>query len=190
MRIPTNFLQANLVFTGSIVPLGAEVTLGFRHSGFTGDPVDAAEAIYTAFTTPVSTWATADLNFDRVRVKYGPNATGPSAEFAASSTGGQSGDAVSPQCSILVRKSTATGGRQGRGRSYLPGMPESKVGGGGALDGTFRSDVQDDLDTAIAELDLLGLNFVLLHGDLDAPTDITAWSVDLRIATQRRRNRR
>lgn len=191
--IPVGFAQSNLVFGGLSAPQGAEITMGHSLSAFTGDPTDAATAIRSAFVTEVMPALSNNLVLQTVRVKFGPEATGPSGEVPGSSGGGDGSDGASPAVSYLVRKLTAFGGRAGTGRMYVPGVVEDGVHVSGDLDIAKRTELQTAFSSYLLALGAAELDPVLLHGvgsPLVTPTTITALTVDAFVATQRRRQRR
>ena len=190
--IPTGFIQANLKFTGNSSPLGAEVTCGFDATGFVGDVADMAQEIGDQWTASIRTVMPGTVILGSVLVKAGPNETGPSAEVPINSVGSGGGASASPNVAILVSKNTAFGGRAGRGRFYHPGPQESEVDPNGALSGAFVAGMQTEVNDFFGALTTAGLEPVLLHGvgsPLTTPTPITSFTVDGRVATQRRRLR-
>jgi len=94
-------------------------------------------------------------------------------------------------CSFLVHKVTATAGRTGKGRMYLPAyvLGEGSIGVNGEITASF-STLQGRLD---AFYDFLttgeSLEPKLFHSTAVPSTDITSFAMDPRIATQRRRMR-
>lgn len=100
---------------------------------------------------------------------------------------------ASPQnAAILCRKLTAAGGRRGRGRFYVPGIPRDKVNEIGTIDGThlsnFNSALDDIFSTLIAHAVVDAL--VLFHESAPhTPTAITDLVAVSPLATQRRRLR-
>lgn len=189
MVIPSGFGQATLVWSGSAVPLGAVSTHGFEHSGG-GDPSTVAGVIASVWDTTWMANVSSAINLDRVEVKFGPDATGPSGDATSGTAGGGTGLAVTPQVAWLVRKNTGLGGRKGRGRMYLPGLEEGNVNSGGNIDATVLSNAQTDLDTILSGLATLNLPMHLLHGDATPPTEVTSLVAQAQVGTQRRRNRR
>lgn len=193
MEIPDGFAQANLKFGGPAAPEGAEITIGLDLALTSATPVEVAEAVAAAWDASVAHQQSSSLNFDSVYVKFGPGNTGPSGE--ASGTGGlyASASAVPPQVSVIVNKGTALGGRSGRGRMFVPGIPEGSVTPAGLIDGGVQSDWNTDLiefATALAGDDL---SLVLLHGPdspVTVPTPITSLIVSAKVGTQRDRLRR
>lgn len=104
-------------------------------------------------------------------------------------------DPALPQnCAFLVKKRTAFGGRQNRGRMYIPGCPQESVDASGVLTAGKVASIAGKLNTWLdainghAHVDTA----VVLHGPgtfSPTPTPITSLTVDARIATQRRRLR-
>jgi len=120
----------------------------------------------------------------------------------APSQGTRSGDQVPPNWALIIRKRTAFGGRQFRGRMYFPGITQD-----GDVDETGRiSQGRQTALQAIADTWLDDLNngtggltspqkMVLLHNPpqsgttAPSPTDVTSLQVQLLGGTQRRRMR-
>lgn len=194
MRIPASYAQINFMFSGLALPTGAQCTLGIDVSEFGGTPADAGAIIATE-------WG--DANFDNLQivtvalasvlVKFGPNNVGPAAETAVNDSGAESAQGLPPMVAALVQKNTESGGRQGRGRLYFPGIPENQVDEAGVLSSTWVTDLGaawNAFGTAMSSADMPP---VLLHaGPLSEPEPfpITSFAVSTQIATQRRRNRR
>ena len=120
-------------------------------------------------------------------------ATGPiSGTDTRSALAGANGGATSlPNAAYLVRKTTDTGGRAGRGRMYVPGIEESDINGVGVFEGgiiatatTVFGDMINDFSTNDVPLRLLHNNPAI------APSVITGMAFQLKAATQRRRLRR
>lgn len=94
-------------------------------------------------------------------------------------------------CALLIKKGTALGGRQGRGRMYLPAgyLQEGLVDDNGTIDSSFRGDLQTAATAFRSDVAGAAGNMDLLHSGSLAPTVVTSLTVDTRIATQRRRLR-
>lgn len=110
----------------------------------------------------------------------------------SSEAGTSTGDPLPNNSALLVKKLTGLGGRKNRGRNYYPDVLVSAVDGSGVIDVSSRDSYQTAWDTFIAELNgVPGLESPhLLHSDeADNPTLITAFVVQSKIATQRRRMR-
>lgn len=194
MLIPTGYAQCNIRFGGTGAPNGAEVALGLYVQEHGGSPGDVAADVRDVLVesgimgSVPSTW-----NTRNILVKFGPSATGPSAELAVVIVGGSAGLAAPPQNSLLVRKTTLLGGRSGRGRIYWPGVQEAQVDQAGALAAPYREGLQTGFTAFHAGLNALSLPPVVLHGagaPLTVPTPVANFIVDSRLATQRRRLRK
>lgn len=193
MIIPIGYAQVNLIFTGGSVPTGAQCTFGIDIGGAPDNPGDCGLLVAQAWSVAgFIAHLSNDVDLTSVLVKFGPNATGPSAEIATSeeSAGGTAGV---PHTAFLVHKNTAQGGRAGRGRLFIPTVPEDLVNGAGGLDTTLLAAIQSDCDVFLEELDTSFIPMVLLHGvgsPLETPTPVTSLTVQPVVATQRRRLRR
>jgi hypothetical protein len=191
--IPAGFAQINVIHTGAQVPTGAQWTLGIDLQGNSGDPEQVAKDFEVVLlNSGIYNHVCADCDVTSVLVKFGPNDTGPSFLEAANEPG-QATSGGAPQASYLIHKATAIGGRAGRGRFFLPGVPEGNIQPGGVL----TSGVATALNATLVDFhfDLTAANMapVLLHSPespLSGAEQITGFSCDSRIATQRRRNRR
>lgn len=194
MEIPSGYAQANFVYTGFAVPNGAQWTLGLDVSSYAGDPTDAANDLWTDYDTAgMEAIHAANVVLVRIDVKFGPANTGPSGSKSGSLAGTAGGLADSPNVALLVQKNTAFGGRAGRGRSYIPGVPTGHINEDGSLTSTYRDAMQLVIDDFYAKVAVQPMTPVLLHGlgsPLTVPTEITSVTVDSRVATQRRRLRR
>lgn len=195
MVIPEGFAQVNLLFGGIALPLGAEMTLGLDISATEGEtPTTVGAAVNAAFTganLPAELASTA--NYRGCLVKFGPNATGPSATVTTGPVSGTGAAVNSPGTSALIEKNTALGGRAGKGRFYMPGIQDLGTDPGGTLKSGYATSLftkWNNFRTALLALELVP---VVLHapgGPISVPTPITGFSVDGRVGTQRRRNRR
>lgn len=194
MLIPNGYGQVNFIFTGTNLPTGAEMTFGIDVTGYGGDPAAAAADIQTEnIAAAIDDMYVNSQELVAILVKYGPNATGPSALVPVSLVGNQATASAGPNTAALIHKQTAFGGRAGRGRMYLPGIPENSIENNGALSSgyfTAWDTVWDALRIGLASVDL---PMVLLHdagSPITTPTPITSLVLDPTTATQRRRLRR
>jgi len=177
-------------FSGTGVPTGAAITYGVA-GPFLISANQIAEYLHDAFDDSVLNQLSDDISLSRTLVKEGPSETGPSGEFADVRQGSISGSNAAPAFSCLVRKITASGGRKGRGRWFLPGMVEANVAEGGDINVTYLGNLNADLEVFRDFIDTDGgLPMVLLHNDLTTPTVVTALQAQQIGATQRRRQRR
>lgn len=191
LNIPTGFAQITWLFAGADVPRGAAVTLGVEVGGSQtlGQIADNAK---DAWVAGLQLSQSANTVLSGVRVKAGPSASGPMGEFSYSLTGSAIGTAVPPNVALLVRKVTNQGGRQGRGRMFVPGFTEPDVSGSGTINSGYLANLQamadDTYDSLVADL-LLPVLFHDSAGPITTPTSIVSFTVDARVATQRRRLR-
>ena len=192
MTIPAGFAQVNLFFTGASAPNGMQVTCGLDVQSYSADATSAAIDVGDALgASNLDSLTCADINLTRILVKFGPDATGPSGEFAFSGVG-TLGEALAPNTAVLVAKSTADGGRAGRGRLYWPAAEENQVSSAGILSPTPLDDLQDAFATFRTTLIASNLDPVVLHqpgAPIVEPSPITAFTVQALVATQRRRLR-
>lgn len=193
MLIPVNHAQINWRFSGLNAPFDAEVTMGVNTELLTVPETEVADDLATVWFNSFRARQVSSIELSLVRVKFGPNDIGPSFEAGASMPGAFSGQAESPQVSCLVSKATGVGGRAGRGRMYVPGVPAANYDDSGLMDSASRTSWQGSADDFIDGLVALGLVPVLLHAPgspITQPLPITAFTVQARAATQRRRLRR
>jgi hypothetical protein len=189
MAIPAGYVRITLPFSGAAVPTGAANVLAFAN------PLDLdADDIQILWNGAIGTdpWAfmSQECQATEMLIKFGPDSTGPQETRAIATGGGTTDDAGGAQVSALIRKSTALGGRRGRGRMYLPAIPEVQVNQGGELVEGFRSALEADTITFFGALATNSLIPCVEHTDGGTPTAITGWAVPGTVATQRRRQRR
>jgi len=193
MIIPEGFAQINAIHTGNGVPTGAQWTLGvgLEDSLFTPETLAKAFEIWI-LDSSLYTQLGSDVVLSSVLVKFGPNATGPSFLEPANEPG-NGGTGSSPNVAYLTHKGTSLGGRAGRGRAFLPAVPESNVNSNGLLVSGVATAVSNSLQSILDSMTADSVVPVVLHSEgspITEPTAITAWTCDARAATQRRRLRR
>lgn len=191
--IPAGFGQANLLFGGPGLPSGGECTFGMDVATYSGTPADAASDIIANATLNLMTEIGTGITLVGCLVKFGPDATGPSALVGAAVLGSAGAGLLSPNTTWLVHKTTSFGGRAGRGRMFLPGIREADVSDAGVISPTPLTDMQTAMTAFRSQLIADDLEPVLLHSaqsPIVAPSPIISFSVDSRVATQRRRLRR
>lgn len=110
--------------------------------------------------------------------------------LALSQEGGQDETMFPVNCATLLQKRTLTGGRRGRGRMYLPGVPEGKVTNDGNYDPAevllWAGRINDFVDAT----NTAGVEIVLLHQTAPfSPSIVTSWGIVSLIANQRGRLR-
>lgn len=163
--------------------------------------VDHVAGVFYAMSVPA---LSASVTLANVTGRFGQDGS-PDVivETSVAPLNGTSTDVKLPQnCALMVRKQTALGGRQGRGRIFLPGwLNESGVNDVGIIENNIRQIYQTTMDDFLADLaapdPVSGAEtpMVILHGPtttsnvVRAPTPVTSLTVDGRISTQRRRLR-
>lgn len=193
MLIPEGFAQANFIFNGADLPLGGQITMGFILDPGGPSPSALATELGAAWGATMRPLQTTTVGLDSVLVKFGPNATGPSALVATPFAGTATGAADSPNIAWLVHKNTAFGGRSGRGRFYVPGTPASALTGAGQVVGASFTITQTAITAFYNRLITDGNIPVVLHAEgapITEPTVISSFTLDGTAATQRRRLRR
>ena len=194
MIIPPEYAQANIKFTGTGAPSGAEITLGLNRELYASNAAGAAYDVLIAFQAAAIRARLANsVTIAKCLVKFGPNNTGPAAEHSSPLAGTNGGAGTSPGVAFLARKNTGFGGRTGRGRLYIPGVPEGEVDTSGNIGGAIVTSWNTALEAFRTTLISLGLVPTLLHAagsPIQVPMPITSFTMDGTVATQRRRQRR
>lgn len=189
MGIPAGYGQTTVVYGGLGAPTGAVNTWGFKNdAGFTA--AEAAEVWFDEWLANVLTGTySSSVNVINFKVKLGPDTTGPSAERPCTFTGGLA-TAGSPAVCYLLQKITATGGRAGRGRVYIPGAAETDISPDGVVQAANRDQITDRYTNLAADMIAAGIPLVLLHGSELTPSPVIDVNCAPICATQRRRVRR
>lgn len=200
-EIPVGFANVHFVFQLSGDPDDMVFQLGCR--SLNGDTVADLEAAIEAMASawvaefvPAATDMYVGWQFFGVRGDLNSSDQGE-AQFESTDAGivGTAvGETPPVNTAILVRKYTGFGGRENRGRVFVPpwGVSEGLISKLGVLDATFRAAHQTawtNFRSASLADDAVP---VLLHseGSVVPPRDITSFSVQSVVATQRRRLRR
>jgi hypothetical protein len=192
MSIPEGYAQVTYRFGGSSAPTGAAVTHGILVTGG-DDPETIATDAGNRWASEMASVVVNTLLLVDVLVKFGPDATGPSAVVAANFPGLAGAAGTSPAVSFLIRKNTSFGGRAGRGRMYHPGVNEPAVNTSGEILAASVLALQAAADDWLGSWVTAGNPWVLLHqagSPLTEPSIVTSLSVQSVVATQRRRQRR
>lgn len=202
--------RATLGFSGVNAPTGAAVVFAFIHTG-TKTPAECAADIANVWAvSDMDGMQPADIALTSVLVKQGPDETGPQASFPATVIGSAGAVSSPPNVCYLVHKNTAEGGRRGRGRMFIPGVPEGTVDDNGQLVAGQAAQLQSRIDAFMAGLLTEELIMALEHGPsytwtinengqprrvpvagpVPTLTALTSLTADPKVATQRRRLRR
>ncbi len=191
MIIPDEYAQVNLGFDWTTTQLKAEVVFGISRASLSFSPEDVADNVEGAYLEgDCRDIQSHFITLTNIHVKFGPNDVGPSFDLPVSHQGTLSGQGVTPNTALLVKKSTAVGGRRGRGRSYWPGIEEGVIDAYGNIDPTAQSTFQDILTTFKNALSDSSIPMVVLHAQSGfTPHLVSSLAVQPVAATQRRRLR-
>lgn len=189
MTIPTGFSQVNMLLGGTALPNKAQVTFGVRNVNL-ATPTTIGTLAITRWNANIQPLLASTITLEGAYVKNGPDANGPFAQVAASQAGGVAAAASLPNLSVLVTKATDLGGRQGRGRMYVPGVTESQTSDSGVFAAGNQATWQSAFTAFLNALNTDNIPMYLLHKDAALPTPVIALNVQSRMATQRKRLRR
>lgn len=195
MVLPDNtYARVTHFFLGDGAPSGAATGYVVRADGGAVINMDDVTAIHDAFGSEIMDSLSDTVSLVQTLLKRGPDEDGPTATADNVWPGLQAGTGVPANTSILITKNTASGGHRGKGRNYIPGLPEAQVDSAGTLIGATQANIQAQVDAWLVELAAAGLGYGVYlehHGDgAPNPTLVTAMNVEELVATQRRRLRR
>lgn len=183
--IPVGFGELSFVLTGGDGTAPYVTTLGVNLNGVAGDDyVAAANDAMALYGETIGQYTSDELQIERVVLLVGlGGGTSGSVESTLPPIPGANLGAMMPlSMAPIARKQTASLGRKGRGRSFLPGvLQRANVDEGGTLDPGYANDlglVWEDLLTGLATLPVGGaLAPVLLHNDGSTPSPIIGGSI-------------
>jgi len=171
------------------VPTGAANVFCVENPGDL-DPLEIATLFNGAGTANLWSSMSNQVTSSELLVKNGPDENGPTAELTGGVQGHATGACGAAAPAFLVTKNTALGGRKGKGRFFIPAVPEPSVDVGGILTTSVWGAMQTDADDFFAQMNDAFIPLALEHGDGSTPTPLTGLSVSTIVATQRRRQRR
>lgn len=160
------------------------------------DPAAIATSLFNAYTAAGSLKSLFDntVTMTAVRVSLGTDGTGDLVYVMSTSDVGGGGpwSTLPPNCAALIHKTTARGGRRGRGRMYLPWvLQESLVDEAGIILASTVTSITNGVNIWVTRLATETTPLVLLHGPgktgTPAPDVVTSVRCDPLLATQRRR---
>lgn len=187
MNIPSGYAMVRHFFIGEDVPREAMCAYAVSLDGSLTGPA-LANSMHDGFAPLVNDALSLNAAMVRTEVQYGPNPTGPTFTHIETISGGASGSSMTPQVAVLVKKVTALGGRQNRGRLYLPFTSEASIGIGGTLEAAYYTTVNTEVQAILAAYSGASYPWVLLHTSPSAtPTPIVSLELETKCATQRRR---
>ena len=195
MLIPGGYGQINFIWTGDALPTGGQTTIGFENESGPSTPSAVASEVSSILEGCTEIWASIwnEVRLTQILVKFGPNATGPSAQVPVTHIGAYSSSDGLPSACYLIRKNTAMGGRQGRGRMYVPGVPLQDVTEAGSILTNLTGNQNTGWTEFFTGMTAAGMPLVLLRAEdspITTPEPLTGFSCQSVVATQRRRLRR
>lgn len=188
---PTSgYARALFVFSGDDVPLGAATSIGLEAPP-TGFDDAIAQSVLDAYVDNMLGLSTAGVTLDELRLKVGPEASGPTIVIASGDSGEQAAAAAPPNVSNLVRLGVENVSNRFGGRMFVPGVNEGQVDGAGLWSSAYLSDGQLKVNGFLSDLVLqAGCAPVVFSSTGAPPRLVTTGTLDPRVATQRRRLRR
>lgn len=196
MFIPVGFANAVMLFqiTGDAELM--QTAIGIDISGAGGDMVEVGERVGNSFMSICAASISSSCTLVAVDVVEGQDGGDPITTTVDINESGTDGDfPLPPNTALLVKKSTTLGGRAGRGRMFIPGFAMfGSLDAAGVLGGAYRTALQGQItdwyDSLLEDTPGPALPPVLFHATSSpVPSEITALTVDAKVATQRRRLR-
>ncbi len=195
MTVPVGYAAALIPLRHTLQTRSAAITFGIDVRSTTISDTALCNAVQAAFTSTLGTVLDSNVTVGPTQLSVGQSdGTSIATVGDNSSAGGAAQTSVPPSVAVLIQKLSATGGKRGRGRLYVPWLlATSVVDEGGAIAGATVTNLQTKATafrTAIIAI-AGGSAIVILHQSGSAtPAIVTSLRVDPRIATQRRRNDR
>jgi hypothetical protein len=198
MPVPDGFYEATFLFKNNVSPRIATSSLGFLNVNLTqpsaSDAADDIDNIVSASTHMFSPGLMIDdWLYLGCHVAQGTPTGDILGEANQSTAGSLADNAITSNCSLLVDKLTALGGRKFRGRMFLPPihLNEGAVDAAGNISSGPLATIQAAINLTILALVAADYQPVLFHQGVapPVPTPITALSAQSQIATQRQRMR-
>lgn len=191
--IPEDYGQSATKFVLIGTTTYGVVVLGHSFGIGVPSPVDGANAIHDSWQAmDVMAVLSSAWRLEEVVLTI-KTATGPitGTDTRAPLTGANTGNAGTANTAYLVRKTTNQGGREGRGRLYLPGVEESDLDAQGNFSGGILATAATVFGDMINDFSINDVPLRLLHTNPAlTPAVITGMAFQTQAATQRRRLRR
>jgi hypothetical protein len=164
------------------------VVYGVENVGAVTDPSQVADDNQTVWDSVWGGDIDADVTIGPFKAAINNGAGVVTGDGTSSSAGTASFSLPPPSVALLVSKSSASPGRAGRGRMYVPGtLPENSLDEAGIIDPTSRSVRQTDADGLLIALAAADYPMVILHSGAGTPATVTGLTVQALCANQRRR---
>lgn len=193
VSIPPGFAEAIVPITNAASPHVASVTFGIDLSAVTAGAATAANLVMGAWNTGISALMDSETVAGPTTLVVGQDGGPPLTVIGTDTFNGLESTASLPaNCAVLCKKTSATGGRRGRGRFFLPwAVGEAFVDEGGIISSARVTAINAGLDTFLTSLASTDVPMVLLHSPgistAGPPSVVTGLTADRLIGTQRRR---
>lgn len=186
--IPVGYGLASVPLNLSGYSRTAFITFGVRNDATLSDPNTAADRIQSAVESELADRFDSDVTIGPTHLLLNVSAGPLPGDATSTQSGGSSANSPTPNVSLLIRKSTLTPGRTGRGRMYLPwACDESGLDQAGQVEGAVVTATTDAFNDFLAELNTQGLPMVLLHTSAGTPSEVISGVCEGVVATQKRR---
>lgn len=183
------FGELSFIFSGLNAPTGAVSTLGIESPVVDFFNVTWQNELVGLSTDLVQLTCNDATTLERIDIKVGPVSSGPTIALPVSEPGAQTGNTVGPQVAMLVRKEVENVSTRLAGRMFWPGLTVGNVSPGGVIAPEAIEDFQDawtDFYNGLVALTSAPYIFT----ESSDPRVVSALTVQAKVATQRRRNRR
>lgn len=195
MAIPAGFASVLIPLHHSLMSRSAAITFGVDVSASTGTHVATCNEVLTSFSNTFGAVLDFNVTAGPAHLGFGQDDGSVIQEVGTNPwTLGVTQVSTPPAIAVLVRKSTATGGKRGRGRFYLPWcLATTSVDEAGNVSSAALTNLQTKASAFLADL-AAGPSpqpMVLLHQvGSSTPSPVTSLTVAGQVATQRRRQTR
>lgn len=162
---------------GSLVP-----TAGWADLTLQADVAQAAADFHQLVAIP-------GVFLDRIEVKVGPSASGPTETIPVTVTGETGLEGLTSNTAYLIRKNVTGVSQRFGGRMFWPGIPEGFAYDDGKIEENAHLQVRGRVGDFFNALVAAGVRPVILSGSSDT-REITGFTLGAYAATQRRRMRR
>lgn len=185
--IPDGFFQMTIGFDGPTRSGQAATVLGFTIGGEI-DFAASADLVLAAWIEHVLPLQHQAFTLARARAVTETDAYEP---LLTPQAGSRSGELSPPNVAVLVRKQTSGRGRAAQGRLFPPGLlNDGDVYDDGSVAPVRLGQIQTAMASFRIDPSAEGVNPFVLHNDgAVAPTSISQYIVQTKVATQRRRLR-
>lgn len=194
MEIPEGYFNTRYIFTCQGVTEEMSFAIGGQAAPGDSASLIAFNCYDSALTTIIPSAAGILLGWTFVGTQTTRTIAGEPqvGEWNGPLAGTGVGDGVIVNSAVLVKKTTASGGRKNRGRCYVPPYGENNgdIDTAGNMLPAHRDALQSNWEAFNAALSDNGVPPWLLHSDpVAVPTPIQSFVVQGLLATQRRRMR-